>query len=165
MSTSTKPLSVVGVPRHRDARSRKERRVSMIIWMASRRSLRVCRLDEQSGGHFAGCLYHALARSAARDRMRGKPPLPLRIGCAGRRFGVEESWPQRLPMLIAPIPIFEELLPPELEKPEPEISSRFRLFAVHGTAVSMVFINSDCQYVPLAWLCLPLSMQSYVFPI
>lgn len=58
----------------------------MTICRASRRSLRMARLARWSGGHLAGCLYHAFARSAARDRMRGNPPLPFRIGLAGERL-------------------------------------------------------------------------------
>lgn len=72
--------------------------VSSTIWQASRRSERVWRFGCDSRGHFFGWKYHALARSAARDRIRGRPPLPFLMGWAGLSFGCRGSWPQRLPV-------------------------------------------------------------------
>ena len=86
------------MPKQWGARSRYERRVSITICRASRRSLRMARFAPWSGGHLAGCLYQAFARSAASDKMRGKPPLPLRIERAGLSRGRLGEWPQRFPV-------------------------------------------------------------------
>lgn len=88
MSMSMKPLASVGTPRAKDARSRRDRSVSRTTRHASRRSLRVLRLaGANSVGHFFGWSYQPLALSAARDRMRGRPPLPLRMGRTGSSRG------------------------------------------------------------------------------
>lgn len=103
MSISTKPFSRVGVPRQSEARSRWDRIVSMTIWQASRRSERVFRCGcDWSALHFFGWKYHAFARSAASERMRGNPPLPFLMDLAGERVGFFGSWPQRFPVIFLP---------------------------------------------------------------
>jgi len=83
-----KPLPKVGTPRHRDARSRCESMVSRTTRHASRRTLRIFRSPwVDSGGHFFGWPNQALVLSAARYRMRGRPPLPLRMGRTGSSRG------------------------------------------------------------------------------
>ncbi len=103
MSMSMKPLARVGTPRHRDARSRCDSMVSRTTRHASRRSLRIFRSPwVKSGGHFLGWSNQTLVRSAARERMRGRPPFPLRIGRMASSRGCLGSWPQRLPVNPGP---------------------------------------------------------------
>ncbi len=100
ISMSIKPASRVGVPRHKEARSRCASRVSMTIWQASHLSERVCLCGWACRSlHFLGWKYHALARSAARERMRGNAPLPLARGFSGESLGALGLCPQRLPIM------------------------------------------------------------------
>ena len=74
----------------------------MIIWQASRLSERVCLCGWACRSlHFLGWKYHALARSAASERMRGNAPLPLAMDLSGESLGVLGLCPQRLPIELS----------------------------------------------------------------